>query len=161
MSTSIHPAAKAPAIDPTTAPYAALILRVALGVVFIAHALAKLLVFTLPGTAAFFAQHGFPAWTAYPVFAVELVGGIALIAGVYTRWVALALLPVLLGAITVHWANGWSFTAPNGGWEFVGFLIAAVLVQVGLGDGALALRRSPALGRERDARAVRPTARAA
>ncbi len=129
-------------IDLRTAPYAVFAFRFALGAVFIAHALLKLLVFTLPGTAAFFAAHGFPGWTAYPVFAAELLGGLALIAGAWPRWVALALVPVMLGALTVHWPNGWSFTAPEGGWEYVAFLIAALLVQAGVGDGAFALRRS-------------------
>lgn len=127
-------------LDLRTAPYAAFGLRVALGVVFVAHALLKLLVFTLPGTVEFFAAHGFPGWTAYPVFLAELAGGLALMAGVYARWVALALVPVMAGAFTVHWPNGWSFTAQEGGWEYVAFLTAALLVQAALGDGAFALR---------------------
>lgn len=138
------------AVDARTAPYAGLVLRVALGIVFIAHALLKLLVFTLPGTAAFFAAHGFPGWTAYPVFAAELLGGAALVAGVHARWVALALVPVLLGALTVHWPNGWSFTATDGGWEYVAFLIAALLAQAALGEGAHALG-----ARERDEASAR------
>ena len=126
-------------IDTRTAPYAALLLRVSLGAMFIAHALLKVLVFTLPGTAQFFASVGFPAWTAYAVTAAELIGGAMLIAGVYSRWVALALVPVLLGAITVHWGNGWLFTAQNGGWEYPVFLTVAALVQAMLGDGKYAL----------------------
>ncbi len=126
-------------IDNRTAPYAALLLRVSLGVMFIAHALLKILVFTLPGTAQFFASVGFPAWMAYAVVAAELIGGVMLIAGVYSRWVALALVPVLLGAATVHWGNGWLFTATNGGWEYPVFLAAAALVQALLGDGKYAL----------------------
>jgi putative oxidoreductase len=101
------------------------VLRVSLGIVFAAHALLKLLVFTLPGTAAFFEQVGFPGFMAYPVFAVELMGGLLLAAGLWTRWAALALVPVMIGATTVHWANGWAFTSPNGGWEFPAFLAAA------------------------------------
>ena len=121
------------------AQYAALVLRVALGVVFVAHALMKVIVFTLPGTAQFFEAHGFPAWTAYPVTLVELLGGTLLIAGLHTRAIALGLIPVLLGALTVHWANGWSFTAAGGGWEYVAFLIVALVAQALLGDGALAV----------------------
>ncbi|MBX6333558.1 MAG: DoxX family protein [Gemmatimonadaceae bacterium] len=118
-------------------------LRVALGLVFLAHAYAKVAVFTLPGTVAFFADHGFPGWTAYPVFVAELAGGVALIAGAYARWAAIGLVPVMLGALTVHWPNGWSFTAPDGGWEYVAFLIVMLLVQALAGDDAFALRRSP------------------
>lgn len=126
------------AIDHVTAPYAALLLRVTLGVVFVAHGLLKALVLTLPGTAAFFVEHGFPGWTAYPVFLAEVLGGAALIAGFQTRLTALALTPVVLGAFTVHWPNGWYFGAPHGGWEYIAVLLAALLVQAGLGDGRLA-----------------------
>lgn len=119
--------------------HAATLLRIALGVVFIAHAGAKWFTFTLPGTVEFFASQGFPGWSAYPVFAAELIGGIALVLGLGTRWVALSLVPVMLGALAVHWPNGWDFTAPNGGWEYVAFLTVALLVQAGLGDGAMAL----------------------
>lgn len=129
-------------LDTRTGPYAALVLRLALGAVFVAHAMLKLLVFTLPGTAEFFSVHGFPGWTAYPVFAAELGGGVALVVGLQVRRVALALVPVLLGALLVHWPNGWAFTAPEGGWEYVAFLIAALLVQAGLGEGALAVSRT-------------------
>ena len=116
--------------------YGTTLLRLALGAVMLAHAALKYFIFTLPGTAAFFAQHGFPAWSAYPVFGFELVGGLMLILGWYTRWVALALVPIMLGALSVHWTNGWMFTAPNGGWEFPAFLIAALFAQAALGDGA-------------------------
>ena len=129
-------------IDTRTAPYAALILRVSLGVMFIAHALLKILVFTLPGAAQFFGSVGLPEWLAYPVTAMELAGGAMLIAGVWTRWVALALVPVLIGATSVHWSNGWLFTAQNGGWEYPVFLTLAAIAQALLGDGAYALRAS-------------------
>jgi putative oxidoreductase len=119
--------------------YAALTLRVGLGAVFVAHAMFKLVVLTLPGTEQFFEAHGFPGWTAYPVTAAELFGGGLLILGLHTRAVALALIPVMLGALTVHWPNGWSFVAENGGWEYVAFLIVALVSQALLGDGAWAL----------------------
>src|SRR3954452_7225063 len=95
----------------------AFILRLALGVVFLAHALAKIFLFTLPGTVAFFEAQGYPGWTAYPVFAAESVGGVLLLAGVLTRWVSLALMPVMLGALLVHVPNGWFFVNAGGGWE--------------------------------------------
>lgn len=126
-------------INQTTAPYAALTLRVALGVMFIAHALLKVFVFTLPGTAEFFESLGLPSVLAYVTVAAELIGGGLLVLGVGTRWVAAVLVPVLLGATWAHWANGWLFTAAKGGWEYPAFLSAAALAQVLLGDGAYAL----------------------
>ena len=129
---------------------AALVLRLALGTLFIAHALLKYFVFTLPGTAQFFASVGFPGVFGYVTFAVELAGGVLLILGVRTRVVAIALIPVLLGATWVHHGNGWLFTAPNGGWEYPAFWTVALVVQALLGDGALALRPwSPAVTMQR------------
>jgi putative oxidoreductase len=127
-------------IDNRTAPYAALVLRVTLGVMYIAHSLVlKYFVFTLPGTAQFFASLGLPAALAYLTFWAELVGGILLVAGIGTRWVALGLIPVLAGATWVHAGNGWVFSAANGGWEYPVFLIAASVVMALLGDGRYAL----------------------
>jgi putative oxidoreductase len=126
-------------IDTRTAPYAALTLRLALGTMFLAHALLKLYVFTLPGTAQFFQSLGLPAALAYLTFAAELVGGLLLLAGIGTRWVALALIPVLLGATWAHAGNGWVFSAANGGWEYPAFLTVAALAQALLGDGAYSL----------------------
>jgi putative oxidoreductase len=126
-------------IDTRTAPYAALLLRLALGSMFVAHALLKLLVFTLPGTVQFFQSLGLPGALAYVTFAAELVGGVMLILGVGSRWVAAALLPFLIGAAWVHVGNGWLFSAPNGGWEYPVFLIVAAIAQTLLGDGAYAL----------------------
>jgi putative oxidoreductase len=127
-------------IDSRTAPYAATLLRVSLGAMFIAHSLVlKHLTYTLPGTAQFFQSIGLPAALAYLTFWAELLGGLALIAGIGTRWVALALLPILAGATWVHAGNGWVFSAANGGWEYPAFLIAASLVQALLGEGRYAL----------------------
>jgi putative oxidoreductase len=126
-------------IDDHTAPYAALMLRIALGAMFIAHALLKVFVFTLPGTVQFFESLGLPGILAYVTVAAELVGGAMLVLGIGTRWVAALLIPVLLGATWVHAPNGWLFTAPKGGWEYPAFLSVAVFVQVLLGDGAYAV----------------------
>ena len=118
---------------------AALILRLSLGTMLVAHGLLKVLVFTLPGTAQFFASVGFPGWLAYPVVAMELVGGALMLGGVATRWVALALVPVMLGALSVHWGNGWVFSSANGGWEYPALLAVLLLVQALLGPGAYAI----------------------
>lgn len=120
--------------------YGALVLRLGLAGVMVAHALLKLLVFTLPGTASFFEAHGFPGWTAYPVFGAELIGGVLLAVGVGTRVVAASLVPVMLGALAVHWPNGWMFVAPHGGWEYPAFLTVALVAQALLGRGAHSIR---------------------
>jgi putative oxidoreductase len=124
----------------TSTGYATLVVRLALGVVFLAHGLTKVFVFTLPGTAAFFESVGFPGFLAYPVTAAEIVGGLLLVVGLASRWAALGLVPVMLGALSVHWGNGWVFNAPNGGWEFPALLAAVCLAYFVRGeDGAWAL----------------------
>jgi putative oxidoreductase len=127
-------------IDTRTAPYAALVLRVSLGVMYVAHSLVlKYFVFTLPGTAQFFESLGLPGALAYLTFWAELIGGLLLVAGIGTRIVALGLIPILAGAAWVHAGNGWVFSAANGGWEYPAFLIAASLVLALLGDGRFAV----------------------
>ena len=131
--------------DHRNAAAAALVLRLSLGTMFIAHALLKYFVFTLPGTAQFFGSLGLPEFLAYVTFAAELAGGVMLVLGVYTRYVALALVPILLGATFAHAGNGWLFSAPKGGWEYPAFWTVTLFVQALLGDGLYALRRaSPA-----------------
>lgn len=72
-------------IDCRTAPYAALVLRVSLGILFLAHASLKIFVFTPAGTAQFFGSLGLPPALAYVTIAVEVVGGGALILGFLSR----------------------------------------------------------------------------
>jgi putative oxidoreductase len=119
--------------------HAALVLRLSLGTMFVAHAGLKYFVFTLPGTAQFFQSLGLPGALGYATFAAELAGGLLILAGLQVRWVAAALVPVLLGATWAHSGNGWLFTSPNGGWEYPAFLAAAAFVQALLGDGSFAL----------------------
>ena len=137
-------------IDSRTAPYAALTLRLALGTMFIAHALLKVFVFTLPGTVQFFESVGLPGALAYATIAAELIGGAMLLLGIQTRWVAALLIPVLLGATWIHAPNGWLFTAAKGGWEYPAFLAVAAFVQALLGNGAYALQS--AVNGKRDVR---------
>jgi putative oxidoreductase len=118
--------------------YAPTALRIALGAVFVAHALGKAFVFTFPGTEKYFAAFGFPTWTVYPVFAAELLGGLALAAGFRVRAVALALVPIMIGAMKPHLGNGWLFSSTGGGWEYPAFLLVALLAQALLGAGAFA-----------------------
>lgn len=128
-------------IDARTAPYAALMLRVSLGALLLAHGLLlKVFTFGIPGTVGFFESIGYPGFFAYLVILGEIGGGIALILGLWTRQISLLLLPILIGATMQHAGNGWLFTAPNGGWEFPAFWTVMLIVQALLGDGAFALR---------------------
>ena len=124
--------------------YGLLLLRLALGAMWMSHALLKLIVYTLPGTAAFFESKGIPGVLAYPVVVAEIVGGLAILSGVYARQVSLLLVPILVGALLTHLPNGWVFTATGGGWEYPAFLIAMSLVLWLSDDRAFALRRSDA-----------------
>jgi putative oxidoreductase len=112
------------------------LLRLALGSVFVAHAYAKAALFTFAGTEQFFEANGFPGVLAYPVFAAELVGGLALLRGYRVRLVSLLLVPVMLGALKPHLANGWMFTNTGGGYEYVLFLLVALLGQALMGAGS-------------------------
>jgi putative oxidoreductase len=132
-----------PQISPSvTVPYGALLLRLSLGALFVAHSLLKIFVFTLPGTVQFFASLGYPAALAHFVVASELIGGVLLIFGIYTRTVSLILVPVALGALMVHLPSGWLFSNPKGGWEFPAMLVSLLIVQALLGPGAFSVRVS-------------------
>jgi putative oxidoreductase len=125
--------------------YGIALLRISLGVMFIAHSvLLKHFTFTLPGTAGYFESIGLPGFLAYVVFGMEAVGGILLVLGVRTREVAAALIPILAGALWVHAGNGWVFSNAGGGWEYPLYLIVLSAAQVLLGEGAFALSRSAA-----------------
>jgi putative oxidoreductase len=112
-------------IDATTAPYAILLLRWCLGAMFIAHALLKVRVFTIPGTVRFFQSLGLPGWVAYVTIAVAFGGAAALMLGLWPRIAALLLVPLIAGTIvTVHGKKGWLFSNPDGvkgpGWYWSG-----------------------------------------
>ncbi len=128
-------------IDERLAPYGAFLLRISLGIMYIAHSLVlKYFTFTLAGTAQFFGSLGLPSGLAYVVFFAELIGGVLLVLGVWSRVAALALLPILLGAVWTHAGNGWVFTAANGGWEYPLFLVVVSLVVALVGEGAFTLK---------------------
>lgn len=145
MSHAITTTAPTTTAGVSNSDLAAAILRAALGVLFLAHAALKIFVFTPAGTAGFFQSLGFPGPLAYLVIAAELLGGIALMLGVRTRWVSLALVPILLGSIYApHGAAGFFFSNEGGGWEFPAFWTVTLVVQALLGDGAFALGRKRA-----------------
>ena len=113
------------------------ILRLVLGIVFIAHGGQKLFVFGLDGVTAGFTQMGapLPAITAPLVAFTEFLGGIALVIGLLTRVAAAGLAITMLGATFIaHLPNG--FFAP-GGIEFTLTLFAGALALVFTGAGHL------------------------
>ncbi len=133
----------------TTTPYAALLLRVSMGAMFLAHgALLKLGTFGLAGTMGFFGSLGYPPIFGAIVTFAEIGAGIALIAGVGVRTVSLLSIPILVGATLQHLPAGWMFSAQGGGWEFPAFWTVALLVQAGLGAGAHALDLNRLVGRQ-------------
>ena len=124
----------------TTTPYAAALLRVSMGILFLAHGgLLKLGTFGLAGTMGYFGSIGYPPALGAVVIAAEILGGLALVAGIGVRVVSLALVPLMLGALLQHAGNGWVFSGAGGGWEFPAFWTVALLAQAGLGAGAFAL----------------------
>lgn len=128
-------------IKTSTAPLAALLLRVSMGIMFLAHVSLKIFVFSVPGFVGYFGSLGLPAVLAYGVIALELLGGIALILGIYAPLVALPLALELVGTIVlVHGANGWLFSSKGGGWEFPAFWVVGLIALFLLGDGMMALK---------------------
>lgn len=127
-------------INARTAPYSALLLRVSLGGLLLAHAGQKLFIFTPSGTEKFFSSLGLPGWFGLVVMAGEVICGLALILGIYARIAAVLMIADLLGAIfMVHIHNGFFFTNTGGGWEYPAFWAITLVVQVLLGDGAYAV----------------------
>ncbi len=122
---------------PASADQAAALLRVLNGGLLTFHGLFKVFVFTFAGTVGYFESIGLPGFLAYITIFAEVFGGLALILGVKTRWVALAMVPVLLGAAWLgHGGNGFVFSNANGGWEYPAFWAIVLLVQSLLGAGA-------------------------
>ena len=117
-------------------PLALLILRIVLGTIMIAHGYGK--VFGGFSHVHDMVQHiGFPGWMAYPLAATEFLGGILIIAGLLTRFVAVAMLTDMSVAIwKIHWHNG--LKGP-GGFEFPLAVATIAFALIFFGGGAIAL----------------------
>lgn len=137
------------------------ILRAVTGVIFAVHGAQKLFVFGIDGVAGGFAQMGVPFATVVgpAVGLLELVGGLALIAGLLTRPIAAALAATMVGAFfLVHLPAG--FFMPNG-YEFVLMLFAAATTLAVTGAGAWSLDARLLAGRRGMSGAPRDLRRAA
>jgi len=124
-------------IDAKLEKQGALVIRLALGAIVLAHGILKALDFA--ATLAYFGSLGLPPELAYLIAALEIAGGVLLIVGIQTRWAAVALLPGLLGAVWVHLGNGWLFSSKGGGWEYPLLLAVLALVQAVTGNSSFSL----------------------
>lgn len=127
--------------EPATWPYAALVLRVTLGLLFIVHLYWKFRIHD-GGFVKWwsnFATNGYPWFVPYYVVSAEVLGALLLIPGIQTRLVSLYAVPMMLGAAH-FWSvrKGFFFTA--GGSELTLVWAVMLLVQAMLGDGAFAVR---------------------
>lgn len=140
-------------VDTRCAPYAALLLRLSMGLLFIIHASLKYFVFTPPGVEKYFMSLGLPGWFGLFIMVAEFGAGVFLILGIWPRLIALLIAPDLIGAIVlVHFQNGFFFTAHGGGWEYPAFWTVGLIALALLGDGAYTLASTP-FGRKIQAQA--------
>jgi putative oxidoreductase len=127
-----------------------------LGVVFIAHGYHAYDVTTSDALSAMINKRlGLPVGdfaTTYLLVA-HFVGGIMLILGIFTRWAAMANLPIMMAAVLLfHFDQGFFLRgvitdvargkAVVAGYEYALFILAATLAQCFLGTGALGLTKS-------------------
>jgi putative oxidoreductase len=133
-------------IHTQTASLAALLLRLSMGIMLIAHGFyLKIFVFTMAGAMQGFEGMGLPGWFAWVVMLYETIGGILMILGLFNRWNSLFQgVSLLFAAYLGHWANGWLFSNPNGGWEFPVFWAIVCFSLALLGEGKYALKTGSA-----------------
>ncbi|TAK56850.1 DoxX family protein [Patescibacteria group bacterium] len=117
---------------------AILLLRIALGVVFINAGWMKITNIDMVITG--FAQAGIPMVLAYFVAYAEFIGGIALVLGFAVRYFAIILAIIMAVAIfKAHLANGYSLQ--NGGYEYVLVLFLGAVSLVTSGSGQYSVAR--------------------
>lgn len=87
----------------------------------------KVEIFTIGEAVGFFESIGLAAIVAYRVIAGEVLEGIALILGAFTRLAAWLSIPILIEATWMHLGNDWVFSAEGGGWEFTILLVTLAL----------------------------------
>jgi putative oxidoreductase len=135
-----------PSVDSAYAPYGLALLRVAIGIDWIAHAFLKIYR-GMHTHEALLAKNGITPLLAWPTFSVEVIGGIAILLGWYTRQSA-ALLLIFLGVVvSIKWPVGWGYSNPGGGWEYPLFWLCAQAALVLAGSGAFALQNTASKSR--------------
>lgn len=122
-----------------TAPYAALVLRLSLAFLFAAHVYRKFAIIGFDNWWTGLNKAGYADWMLQYTLAAEFLAAILLLFGIYSRYVSLFALPVLI-AVTNHWAVRKGFWFTDGGAEFPLAWTMMLVAQVFLGDGAYAVR---------------------
>jgi putative oxidoreductase len=128
-----------PRVDHLYAPYGIFLLRVAIGIDWIAHAFLK----TYRGMnthEALLAKNGITSLLAWPTFSLELIGGFSILLGWHTRQWSALLLVFLAVVIWIKWPVGWLYSNTGGGWEYPLFWLIAQAALMLAGGGAFALR---------------------
>jgi len=120
---------------------AALVLRVGLGAMYLAHGLTKLLVFTPAGTAGYFESLGFPGIVGYLTIVFEIGGGLFLLLGILTPLIALLAVIQMIVITFIHSPNGFSFGNNGGGWEYPAFMALTALALLLLGGGRFSVMK--------------------
>ncbi len=121
--------------------WASLLMRVSLGGMFFLHGIGKPLIVGMAQVSQGFIEKGFPVWTNYAATLIEIIGGLMLVLGIYSRWAAVALLPVTLGIILYHFPYGWVFHNPGGGWEYPQLILVSLVTILFLGGGKYSVTR--------------------
>jgi putative oxidoreductase len=133
---------RSPTLDRVLALYGIFLLRVAIGVDWIVHAFLK----TYRGMAtheALLAKNGITPLLAWPTFSLEVIGGVAILLGWYTRQWTAFLLIFLSVVIWIKWPVGWLYSNAGGGWEYPLLWLVAQAALVLAGSGAFALQSIP------------------
>src|SRR5437660_4789427 len=128
-----------PVTDPVYGQYGIFLLRVAVGIDWIVHALLK----TYRGMHShegLLAKNGITPLLAWPTFSLELIGGCAILLGWYTRQWSAILLVFLAVVVWIKWPVGWLYSNTGGGWEYPLFWLSAQLALLLAGSGAFALQ---------------------
>jgi putative oxidoreductase len=128
-------------VDRDYAPYGLFLLRISLGFDWLVHAFLKVSrgMYTHE---ALLAKNGITPLLAWPTFSLEVIGGVAIILGWYTRQWAGFLLIFLAVVVWIKWPVGWGYSNTGGGWEYPMLWLVAQAALVLAGSGAFALQGS-------------------
>jgi putative oxidoreductase len=126
-------------VDAVYAPYGLALLRVAIGIDWIAHAFLKIYR-GMHTHEALLAKNGITPLLAWPTFGIEVIGGVAILLGWYARQWATFLLIFLGVVVWIKWPVGWGYSSPGGGWEYPLFWLVAQAALALAGSGAFALQ---------------------